>query len=126
MSAVDPTLSRTIRDILAADGKIGTATLVAQLQKLGFTSLPTIWKTLELLERTGEVRSVLIVGCGFIGVELALLLSDLGATVTVLGRRGWVMPRMLDPQTAALLDKFRHGQDFLRQTRIRRQVAGYH
>ena len=55
--------------------------------------------------RTGEVRSVLIVGCGFIGVELALLLSDLGAAVTVLGRRGWVMPRMLDPDTAAIAER---------------------
>ena len=55
--------------------------------------------------RAGEVRSVLIVGCGFIGVELGLLLSDLGAAVTVLGRRGWVMPRMLDPQTAAVAER---------------------
>jgi len=54
--------------------------------------------------RAGEVRSVLVVGCGFVGVELALLLADLGATVTVLGRRGWVMPRMLDPQTAAVAE----------------------
>jgi len=51
------------------------------------------------------VRSVVIVGCGFIGVELALLLSDLGVTVTVLGRRGWVMPRMLDPDTAAVAER---------------------
>jgi len=55
--------------------------------------------------RTGDVSSVIIVGCGFIGVELALLLSDLGASVTVLGRRGWVMPRMLDPQTAAIAEQ---------------------
>ena len=55
--------------------------------------------------RAGDVRSVIVVGCGFIGVELALLLSDLGVTVTVLGRRGWVMPRMLDPQTAAIAEE---------------------
>ena len=55
--------------------------------------------------RSGEVHRVLIVGCGFIGVELSLLLSDLGAEVTVLGRRGWVMPRMLDPRTAAVAQR---------------------
>jgi NAD(P)H-nitrite reductase large subunit len=55
--------------------------------------------------RTGEVRRVLVVGCGFIGVELALQLCDLGAAVTVLGRRGWVMPRMLDPDTAAVAER---------------------
>jgi NAD(P)H-nitrite reductase large subunit len=55
--------------------------------------------------RTRDVRSVVVVGCGFIGVELALLLADLGATVTVLGRRGWVMPRILDPRTAAIAER---------------------
>ncbi len=55
--------------------------------------------------RSGDVRSVVIVGCGFIGVELALLLADLGVTVSVLGRRGWVMPRMLDPDTAAIAER---------------------
>jgi NAD(P)H-nitrite reductase large subunit len=50
--------------------------------------------------RHGEVRTALIVGAGFIGMEIALLLADLGVRVTILGRRGWVMPRMLDPETA--------------------------
>ncbi|MFC6238154.1 NAD(P)/FAD-dependent oxidoreductase [Longivirga aurantiaca] len=55
--------------------------------------------------RDGRVRRVLVVGSGFIGVELALLLSDLGVHVTVLGRRGWVMPRVLDPDTAAVAER---------------------
>lgn len=49
--------------------------------------------------RRGEARSALIVGAGFIGMEIALLLADLGVRVTMVGRRGWVMPRMLDPET---------------------------
>lgn len=49
-----------------------------------------------------EASSALIVGCGFIGVEIALLLADLGLRVTVLGRRPWVMPRTLDTETAAI------------------------
>lgn len=69
------------------------------------------FKSLDAAERIiGQVRaravaSVLIVGCGFIGVELGLLLADLGVRVTVLGRRGWVMPRMLDPRTAAIAER---------------------
>ncbi|MFZ0324103.1 MAG: FAD-dependent oxidoreductase [Actinomycetes bacterium] len=55
--------------------------------------------------RSGDVHTALIVGCGFIGVELALLLADLGVHVTVLGRRGWVMPRMLDPETALIAER---------------------
>jgi NADPH-dependent 2,4-dienoyl-CoA reductase/sulfur reductase-like enzyme len=54
--------------------------------------------------RRGEARSALIVGAGFIGMEIALLLADLGVAVTIVGRRGWLMPRMLDPETAAIAE----------------------
>jgi NADPH-dependent 2,4-dienoyl-CoA reductase/sulfur reductase-like enzyme len=52
--------------------------------------------------RRGEARSAVIVGAGFIGMEIALLLADLGVHVTIIGRRGWVMPRMLDRETAEI------------------------
>ncbi len=52
--------------------------------------------------RRGEARTALIVGAGFIGVEVALLLADLGVQVTMLEQRAWVMPSILDPETAAL------------------------
>jgi nitrite reductase (NADH) large subunit len=52
--------------------------------------------------RRGEATSAVIVGAGFIGMEIALLLADLGVRVTIIGRRGWVMPRMLDTETAAI------------------------
>ena len=54
--------------------------------------------TLVERARRGEVASALIVGAGFIGVEVALLLRDLGLDVTMVSRR-WVMPRGLDPET---------------------------
>ncbi len=50
--------------------------------------------------RSGDARSAIIVGHGFIGVELALMLTDLGVDVTVVGRRPWVMPRVLDRPTS--------------------------
>jgi NAD(P)H-nitrite reductase large subunit len=52
--------------------------------------------------RRGEARTAVIVGAGFIGMEVALLLVDLGVRVTMVGRRSWVMPRMLDPETAEI------------------------
>lgn len=52
--------------------------------------------------RRGEARSALIVGAGFIGVEIALLLADLGVRVTIIEQREHVMPRMLDVETAAI------------------------
>ena len=41
-----------------------------------------------------------IVGGGFIGVEIALYLAKLGAKPVLLNRRGWIMPRLLDPETS--------------------------
>lgn len=55
--------------------------------------------------RAREVRTALIVGAGFIGMEIALLLADLGVAVTMIGRRGWVMPRMLDVETAEIASR---------------------
>ena len=66
-----------------------------------FKSL-TAAKALVERARRGEVASALIVGAGFIGVEVALVLRDLGLRVTMVSRR-WVMPRALDPETGAIV-----------------------
>ena len=52
----------------------------------------------------GEAHSALIVGNGLIGVELSLLLTGLGVDVTIVGRRPWLMPRILDPETSAVVE----------------------
>jgi NADPH-dependent 2,4-dienoyl-CoA reductase/sulfur reductase-like enzyme len=44
----------------------------------------------------------LIVGAGFIGVEIAILLRELGLVVTVIELSDRVMPRMLDAETAEI------------------------
>jgi NAD(P)H-nitrite reductase large subunit len=49
----------------------------------------------------GKSRSATILGGGFIGVEIALCLAKVGIKPTVLNRRGWVMPRLLDRETSA-------------------------
>jgi NAD(P)H-nitrite reductase large subunit len=59
-------------------------------------------KSLVGRARRGEVRSALIVGAGFIGVEVALVLRELGLDVTMISRR-WVMPRGLDPETGDIV-----------------------
>ena len=60
----------------------------------------------ELIARVrhGDARSAVIVGHGLIGIELSLLLSDLGVDVTVIGRRSWIMPRVLDPMTSSIAE----------------------
>ena len=63
---------------------------------LDFKSLQTADELVGRVRR-GEATSALIVGNGFIGVELSLLLADLGVDVTVIGRRNWVMPASAGP-----------------------------
>jgi NAD(P)H-nitrite reductase large subunit len=58
--------------------------------------------------RAGRIRRALIVGAGFIGVELALLLRDLGVAVTMIEMKDRLMWRMLEPETAGIvLEKVR-------------------
>lgn len=52
--------------------------------------------------KAGKTNSVLIVGAGFIGVEVAVLLNELGCAVTIIDKL-WVMPNILDEETAELV-----------------------
>jgi nitrite reductase (NADH) large subunit len=53
--------------------------------------------------REGSAKNALIVGAGFIGVEIALLLRDLGLEVTQVEMEDRVMPRMLDAETSGIV-----------------------
>jgi nitrite reductase (NADH) large subunit len=53
--------------------------------------------------RAGQIRSAAIVGGGFIGVELALLLQDLGVSVTLVEMEDRLMWRMLEPETGEIV-----------------------
>jgi len=52
--------------------------------------------------RSGKAKTALIVGAGFIGMEIALLLGELGIEVTQIEMLDQVMPSMLDAETAAI------------------------
>ena len=66
-----------------------------------FKSLTAAEELLGLVQ-TGRAQTALIVGAGFIGVEIGLLLADLGLAVTQLVRSR-VMRSMLDPETSELV-----------------------
>jgi len=51
--------------------------------------------------KSGQARTALIVGAGFIGMEIALLLCELGVKVVQIEMLDQVMPAMLDAHTAA-------------------------
>lgn len=54
--------------------------------------------------RSGTARTALIVGAGFIGIEIALLLADMGLEVTLLVRSR-VMRAMLDPEVSGIVER---------------------
>lgn len=69
--------------------------------KPGIYNFKSLLAANELLDRVraGQARSALIIGAGFIGVEIGLFLADLGLKVTQLVRSR-VMRSMLDLETS--------------------------
>ncbi len=64
-----------------------------------FKSLGAAEALIEEVKK-GEAKTALIVGAGFIGMEIALLLHELGVAVTQIEMLDQVMPRMLDRESA--------------------------
>jgi nitrite reductase (NADH) large subunit len=69
--------------------------------------------------RSGGAKTAVIVGAGFIGMEIALLLRELGVAVTQVEMLDQVMSAMLDEETAviALEQMRRRGVDVRLQTK---------
>jgi NAD(P)H-nitrite reductase large subunit len=69
--------------------------------------------------RSGLAKSALVVGAGFIGMEIALLLRELGVKVTQIEMLDQVMAAMLDAETAsiALNQMQSHGVEVILKTK---------
>ena len=72
--------------------------------KRGIYNLKSLSATHELFERIrrGEARTALIVGAGFIGIEVGVVLADMGLEVTQLVRSR-VLRQRVDPQISDVL-----------------------
>ena len=70
----------------------------------GVYNFKSLAAAVELVDHVkhGEVKHALIVGAGFIGVEVAVLLQSLGCAVTIIEKQ-WLMPNILDEETAGLV-----------------------
>jgi 3-phenylpropionate/trans-cinnamate dioxygenase ferredoxin reductase subunit len=79
----------------------------------GALSLRTLDDSLELRRRAGESRSAVVVGGGFIGLEVTASLTQLGVQVTQIVREPLVFaPLQAPPLSEALAERFReHGVD---------------
>ena len=90
------------RLVIASGGRLYAAGL--EEFREGVYNFKSLTAAEELLSRvkSGGANSALIIGAGFIGVEIALLLRDLGVQVTQLVRSR-VMRQMLDPETSQVV-----------------------
>lgn len=77
-------------------------TPVPGAEKPGVYNFKSLSAAQELVRqvREGTVQQALIAGAGFMGVEIALLLSHLGLKATLVEMADRIMPRMLDNETA--------------------------
>ncbi|MCL5109634.1 MAG: FAD-dependent oxidoreductase [Chloroflexi bacterium] len=72
----------------------------------GVTSLRTVQDTRRILAAIGPGAKVVCVGGGVLGLEAAGGLSRRGAQVSVLEGYGWVLPRQLNRDASAILERF--------------------
>jgi len=88
--------------VIASGGRLYAARL--EEFKPGVYNFKSLTAAEELLTRVRQkaARTALIIGAGFIGVEIALLLRDMGLEVTQLVRSR-VMRQMLDPETSEVV-----------------------
>jgi nitrite reductase (NADH) large subunit len=91
------------------------------VQLAGIYNFKSLSAAEELVNKVkgGEAGSAIVVGAGFIGMEIALLLRQLGVTVVQIEMLDQVMATMLDTETAAVAcDLMRtHGVDVLLNTK---------
>jgi NAD(P)H-nitrite reductase large subunit len=92
------------RLVIATGGRLYAP--IEGVEKPGIYNFKSLSAAEELLRlvKGGQARSALIVGAGFVGVEIGLLLANLGVTVTQLVRSR-VMRSMLDPETSEMVLK---------------------
>jgi len=74
--------------------------------KKGITDFKTFVGTdkIKKMAEEGGEKTAIIVGGGFIGVEIALSLAKIGIKSSILNRRGWIMPRLIDTETAKYVE----------------------
>ena len=112
--------------LLAVGSSLHIPSVVEGADKAGITNFKDIYGVEKIKSRAkaGD-SSAIIVGGGFLGVEIALCLAKIGIEPTLLNRRGWIMPRLLDKETAAYVvdDLEKQGVNVLLNTEGKRFIG---
>ncbi|MGM0421454.1 MAG: NAD(P)/FAD-dependent oxidoreductase [Bacillota bacterium] len=88
--------------LIASGSSLHIPPEVKGADKRGITNFKNIYGAQKIKEMAAQGnKSAVIVGGGFLGVEIALCLAKIGIKPSILNRRGWLMPRLLDQETAS-------------------------
>ncbi len=112
--------------LLAVGSSLHIPPVLEGADKAGITNFKDIDGVEKIKSRAKAGNSsAIIVGGGFLGVEIALCLAEIGIKATILNRRGWIMPRLLDKETAAYVvdDLEKQGVNVLLNTEGKRFIG---
>jgi NADPH-dependent 2,4-dienoyl-CoA reductase/sulfur reductase-like enzyme len=118
---VTETSERIPYDVLVlASGSLNRVLPLLPAGQPGIHYLRTEREALGLREELGRSRSLLVVGAGLIGLEVAASAAELGVKTTVLEVAPRILARVCDPETSALVQAHHaaHGVDIRLGTAI--------
>ncbi len=70
-----------------------------------FKSLTSVNSLLEHIYKNRDVKKALIIGGGFIGIEVATTLNQLGLNVILVEKQSHLLPQMLSPKVSSFIEK---------------------
>jgi NADPH-dependent 2,4-dienoyl-CoA reductase/sulfur reductase-like enzyme/rhodanese-related sulfurtransferase len=104
----------------------GSSPVIPPLENVDLDNIFTV-KSIEdaerLKERAVAGKSACIIGGGLIGLEMAEALKERGLKVTVIEMRDQLLPGLLDPEMAILVEK--HVRQNIDELRISCRVTGF-
>ncbi len=122
---IDTLFNIAVNEVKSADNKVrlsdgselgydrlllaaGSKPIVPQLPGIegnGVFFFKTLHDADRIIFAAREAKEVVVMGAGFIGLEIAEALSKIGGKVTVVEKENRVLPRMLDGEIAGIVEK---------------------
>jgi NAD(P)H-nitrite reductase large subunit len=98
--------------LLLATGASAIKPPIKGLEKDGVVTLVNLRDSQTILARAKrKIKHAVVIGGGFVGIESATALHRLGAQVTIIERENHLLPRMLDEDTAEIVNQLLQEQD---------------
>jgi len=97
--------------LLIATGASAIKPPIEGLEKDGVVTLVNLRDSEAIIARAKrKIKRVVVIGGGFVGLESATALHRLGAQVTIIEKENYLLPRMLDEDTAGIVNQLLHEQ----------------